>query len=1176
MMNSSRPAHLAGLDDLQMDATLADSNCVVTAGAGAGKTTVLAARYVHLVVEEHIPVHAILALTFTRKAAAEMHERIYRQLSMHHSDWAAEQLEDFQNARITTLDAFCAEIVRSASQDFGYSPEFAVDPDQCADFASVLAQRYVRRNKNESGIAEMLRSFGWEKVVAGIFSALGKSSVTPLSLRRAVFAPMKSSLLEFAGKTAEILLHEIESLSHKILDISGSIHDPKKDCASACAAARAFSRYMEARSTAKTGSILKSSGNEPLHSILSEFSLLGLRAYGKGDWEQEVKAAAREARDRADTLLALVIWHDYFPVHASLLEHLDSFAAELAEAKRLADVMDFKDLGQCAVDILSRREEIRALWKESVARIMIDEFQDNNRLQKDLLFLLAERSGISRPGIPAASDLDERKLFFVGDEKQSIYRFRGADVSVFMHLSRELADAATSGSPQKRSARTLASNYRSTDRLIEFYNDFFPEVLTANPEFPDDDFSARYAPMSPSRGNPAADTGNAPAFASHIEYRVLDPTLQDSASGDGQELLEADDALAFRIAEFIKESCGRLMTRNSPGEAEETRPAGWSDFAVLLRTMTNQHRLERFFRLFGIPYEAGSPKGLFRESPAQDIFHILSYLFDPTDARAFAAVLRSPLCRISDEGYLELLSSGQISFAVDEYPEEIPARLKADDLARLSRAKLFFERLGKLAMGAPISHIVDFTWREAGLESALASSPASRPFLEHFDHIHHLAANLEENNGRLADFIAMLAPLVSGENDAMEIENTPRTHAGGVKILTIHKSKGLQFPVVIIPWTEYAGASGGESQPWERLDAGIAFDMKPWETAGGKSENVLYSIAKKREDAKDEAEGRRLLYVACTRAEDHIFFFGKIPGKSESRFRSFRSHIEAYSSRNESLPGEEKFLMKIRLAPVHSTELRSIHSLRCMQENPGIPLSASAEPKAPGELQNEPPSRHFRLTVTEINSMTEKAGTEQEDDSTGREDAALPTGAPGIPADNFGLLCHDAVEKAAKSRSMKGYAAPAALVSSLDPSVAEEALAQAVLIAERFLAGEFMKSLPGNCRMETEKAFIMKFDGCIIDGRIDLLVETDEEIIVLDFKTDRRTDREAYRVQMDLYRRAVRGFASDKKLRCGLYWLTRGEIFWDPPPVEDSVMRELIAAAAGRSMERNEIAESNF
>jgi ATP-dependent helicase/nuclease subunit A len=1149
-MKSGLPSHLEHLDDHQLKAALAESNCVVTAGAGAGKTTVLAARYVHHVIEERIPVRAILALTFTRKAAAEMHERIYKELSKQESEWAALQREDFRNARITTLDAFCSEIVTRSSREFGYSPDFSVDQERCADFSRVIAERYVRRHRNDAGIAEMLRTFGWEKVTSGVFASMGEHLVTPCSLRAPAFAPMKSSLQEFARRTAHTMLHEIAGLSQGILATCASIPEPRRDCAAAETAAQAVSGYMAGTDFPGARDILQHISRQPLQMLLHRLSFLGLKAYGRDESEQAVKEAAKIARDKAAALLDLGKWYEYFPVHASVLDHLDRFAEELSETKRLADVMDFKDLGRCAVDILSRRKDIRSYWKNSITRIMIDEFQDDNRLQKDLLFLLAEQDSVSGPGIPAAENLDRNKLFFVGDEKQSIYRFRGADVSVFMHLSRELS-AASSGRPEDCRSHTLAYNYRSTGRLIEFFNDFFPEVLSANPDFPDDDFSALYSPMSGKEASEGKELSAPPTVPSKIEYRILDPAARISVSEEVHPALEPDDALAFRIAGFIRESCGRIAVRDQSGRKGAARPAGWGDFAVLLRTTTNQHRLERYFRLFGIPYEAGSPKGLFRESPANDIFNILSYLFDPSDARAFAAVLRSPLCGISDGGFLTLLGAGLCSFDSDKFPPGIAESLGNEDLAGLSEADRFFGRLSGMARGSTISHIVDFIWREAGLESAIAAKKSAHPFLEHFDHLHHLATKTEENGGGIADFINRLAPLVSGESDAIEIENTPKNQTGGVKILTIHKSKGLQFPIVIIPWVENQGSSGGDSPPWEMLDEGIAFDMKPWETAGAKSENVLYSLAKKREDAKDDAEGRRLLYVACTRAEDHLVFFGKIPGRNETRFRSFRSHLEAYCSRKERAPGSPNIMDRVEIPPVGTEEMRALYAGQYEEAAGPSTAVIPGTPQAPAESV---PGARVTLTVTEINAQSEHAAGEW-DPGRGKSQET-PTDAPDsdIPADIFGQLCHDAVEKAILSGTTAGYSAPVSLLSSMDSDIAEKALRHAVRFAERFLSDDFMKSLPAKRRMETEKAFLMKIGRFIIEGRIDLLVETDEELVMLDFKTDRVMDANAYRVQMDLYRRAVAGFSPGKTMRCGFYWLRYGKFSWDPAPLEDRML----------------------
>ncbi len=190
------PGYLARLDGPQRAASAAEGSCVVTAGAGAGKTTVLASRYLHLVMGKRIPVRSILALTFTKKASAEMYERIYEALAAQAGPtspededqaWAREQLGDFQSAHITTLDSFCAEIARQAARDYGYSPEFTVDAEASDDLAASIARRYVLRNRDAEGLNAVLRSFAFDAVAARHFGVGGARRVTPQALSEGLF-----------------------------------------------------------------------------------------------------------------------------------------------------------------------------------------------------------------------------------------------------------------------------------------------------------------------------------------------------------------------------------------------------------------------------------------------------------------------------------------------------------------------------------------------------------------------------------------------------------------------------------------------------------------------------------------------------------------------------------------------------------------------------------------------------------------------------------------------------------------------------------------------------------------------------------------------------------------------------------------------------------------------------
>ena len=1162
--------YLDKLDEKQRAASTLRRNGVVTAGAGAGKTTVLASRYIHLVVEKKIPVRSILALTFTRKAAAEMYERIYKALASIATPQAAEQLADFQNARITTIDSFCAEIVRQSARDFGYSPEFVIDDEKAADLAKGIAYRFVARNRGKAGVKEALLSFPFDAVASLLFGELGARLVTPLALSEPYFSPMMERLKAFAAESSAGTMRQLLDASGRIVGLAADALAPKADCAEAIACSRAL--IGAGAKPGDDGFVLRDFAGD-----FASFAKLAMRSYGRNETEQAIKELAKDAKEKAVTLLEFVDYETMFPAHCELLKRLDEYASEVAEAKRLADLMDFKDLGACAVDILKRRKDIRAFWKSGVESIMIDEFQDNNELQKHLLYLLAEKKGLESEGIPPPDALEDGKLFFVGDEKQSIYRFRGADVAVFKRLSRELSASGAGGGVD---SLALSANYRSSGSLIDFFNDFFAFVMKEGDEggpAAGKDFQAAYSTMS--AGSPSSQKAG---FDSPVRYYLVesgeewaaetdeeaeDFAAEPVAGGSGQETLNADDSLAFEVAQFIKNSRGAMDLRAGSDEATGkpvSRKAGYSDFAVLLRTTTNQHRLEKYFRLLDIPFDSETPRGLFRESPANDIYNILRLAEDRDDKAAYAAVLRSPLCRVSDEAFLGLMTSDEGPFKAAE-----GTQCSEYDRLVLGRAGAFLESLRSLARYAPVSDIVEYVWNQGGLRLDILSRPESMPFIEHFDFIFHIAAQIDGLRGTLADFIARLRPYMEGEAEKYEIDNVPRETVSGVKLLTIHKSKGLQFPVVILPWAENSGSTKRSQPLWHMLREGLTVDIKPFDKPGAKAGNIFFKLAKNAENEMNEAEIKRLLYVACTRAEDHLVFFGKRPRRGGPGATSFMRFLEGYLERQKSGETGEASRLEKTVLP-----LRGLDDVRRWYKDRPKPLAEDflkAYARARVQRRDYPrrnlgatelnsKSREFRIAYRVPDAVTAEFAEAAPAAGVGNEIADLPP----IPPDKFGDICHEAVEYAIANSSASGYTPSDKLGKGLDPKSLAESADLSTIMADRFLTGAFWRSLPPSAHRGVEKSFVLRLGEYLVEGRMDLFIETEKEVLVVDFKSDIVRVPRLYEVQLELYRRAASGIAPGKTLKVGLYWLRSGALCWLAKGLPDEYLGELASYAAGR------------
>lgn len=1122
---------MAELDRWQKEAVTAEGNCVVTAGAGAGKTTVLAERYLYLVLSQQIPVTDILVLTFTKKAAAEMYERIYQKLAQSEDTHARSQLAIFAQAKIMTLDSFCSSIVRKAASDYGYSPEFSIDDVSAAEIAEKTAFQFVMTNRDKPAIDTFLQSHQMEAVVKDFFASIGTALVTPVHLAKQEFSPMESSMRNFI---IDYTKHEIEamrSLCDSIKTAGSDITTSHADCKEAIFTARQF--------PSETADVI-TDNLQLLDAFVEKARQLGMRGYGKDPVEISIKESAKELRKYAQDFAQLKDLIASLPFYAEMLHYLDEFAQQLAEKKRLADIMDFKDLGQCAVDLLMRRIDIRQELKTSFQKIMIDEFQDNNEIQKSLLFLLAEKQSLALDRIPTASEIENNKLFFVGDEKQSIYRFRGADVSVFKRLSRELTQNKDNHdeSPLGKSL-VLQANYRSSASLITFFNQFFSSIMASDPEQESKDFYAHYEPMSV--GNELHQNLPFPSLLKFYELaqksitEAGDETTsdEDSVTRDDEiieslpdsEYLTADESEALAVAKFIQKNHGVLDIAERDGTI---RKASYSDFAILLRKTSPQHLIERYLRHLAIPFRLDQPRDLFKESIALDLYNIFLLLAEPANQAAFAAVLRSPLCRISDAGFAWILSKAH---GFQEIPETI--QLSEYDSRMVARGTAFFNKLADIARDSSLTRILDYVWNYSGLRLDFLSRPESRIFMEHYDFIFSLAASIEAKHGTLSDFIDELEGYIDDAGKKFEPGDIPRESESGVRIMTIHKAKGLEFPIVIVPFVQHQ--SGGiKTRIWGKTKFGIALGLKNPENPESKTTNLLMTLAQEQEKEEAHAEVIRLLYVACTRAENHLIFFGRTPSKQAPD--SFYHYLISYFDQT----GKDSFEI------VPRSEIRTSRIQTIKPDTEAFLKTYLAAHQTEKTEKLAASSREKRYTVSELSRITPvKPFSEKLQFSviSGNLQPILP--AKSIQADIFGTLCHEILSFGVSRNGLLAAFLPSpALREALPAAQYQKAIEYGTHLAQAFFATDFWKNEYPEASIESEKPFLLKSGDCVIEGRMDLVIETNQEVTILDFKTGQEEKSQAYAIQLAIYCSAMRKITHGKIIKAGIYWLESGSFSW--------------------------------
>lgn len=1016
-------------------------NTVVSAGAGAGKTAVLSWRFLRLVMECSIKPEQILTLTFTKKAASEMRQRIYRRLLEARESLPSDTFESFSRATISTLDSFCAQIVRSDCITYGLPRDIAVlSEEDLEDMSQRIALRFLEDPKNlkEKKViasifmpSDLMERFFF--LIAGNVSLAGDYNAERIT----------GTFIEHAGKIYEERMRGIGVLLDSLgqLNLKGSF----------------LKQYQIIRDCYENRSFTEN----------DYFRLSGV----KDEEIKEIVGLLKPLMGKGSGLVMLQNLVQRAASEVSLLQRsVEKYSFLLNSEKRSQGCLTFRDMSDLAVRILRDNLQLRNVFKKKFRQIMVDEFQDNNMSQRDLVFLLAEKEdGGSAGRIPGIDELDGSKLFFVGDEKQSIYRFRGADVSVFRRLQQEVS----------RNGKTLelSTNYRSQEKLIGHFNQVFEKVLEDNGR----EFEARFSPIK--AGRKPDNTSSRIIFGVYDRDQIEDDDLKDG-------VLEA---------EAIGDYCNRILNTDE-FLVDGQRPKA-SDIAIIFGTSSNQMNIEKALKKRGIEYQIAETRSLMLDAVASDFYSLINCLLYPEDRRSYIALLKSPFCGLSERS-IEAVISGE-------------GEVLEIDRDRYEAFCDFFGSIKEVAFSLPISELLERIYIEGGYKAYLSQSGDRRSFVEHYDYLYCYAVQHDAEGRSLSDYARFLRDRL-GESVKLPEANVLHPRQSGVQVMTVHKSKGLEFKVVI-----YAGIGSKGSNDKATYVFSYGGDLVASEDLG------IQKILEQDSKDRDEAEARRLMYVAMTRAKDHLIVTGSHKGGSMSDV--FEWYLNAIggdlSSFTCSMPG---------------VEMEDLSGTRKYVGKASEPIDVSSEEEDFVEFK----SRATRVGVTALEEH------ERENDGSIRGVCLPIFEADGIIGqsdlnDRFGTLCHEALELLMKKGNM----------DDLKCSFVESEKANAMLLEQ---AKAFARSFVGSTFYETyvkgrEIKSELRFFTCsrelgdvAIEGVMDLLVLGDKYNLMVDYKTDRFKVPEIHKRQIVTYVKIAQQLY--KKPCYGvLYYLRDGSLgdFWD-------------------------------
>ena len=517
----------------------------------------------------------------------------------------------------------------------------------------------------------------------------------------------------------------------------------------------------------------------------------------------------------------------------ALLVELRGFVLSYAEERQREGQLEFHDLLVLARDLLRHHPSVRRALRAQFSHLLIDEFQDTDPIQIELAVLLACGETESAPSDWREAEVEEGRLFFVGDPKQSIYRFRRADITLYRRVQEKFSDRTI----------YLTQNFRSCPSVIDWVNAVFGSLVGEG----DPEGQAPYVALDCSR---EAD-GESPTV--RLVGEPSDENVPVIRRREAQEI-----AAVIRQAKAERWS---VTGQNKQG-AREVRPTRYADIAILLPTRTSLPALERALDEAGIPCRVESQDLLYNTQEVRDLLTILRSIDDPTDEVALVAALRTPAFACADDDLLRYSQAG----GRWDYRQQPPATLGTDH--PVVSAMVALNEFHKQRWWRPLNEVVEAAIRERRLfELAFAHGRPRERWQRLRFVLDQSRAFAEAGGATLRQFVEW-AELQAEEGMRVVETVVPEADDDAVRILTVHASKGLEFPIVILAGLN-STSRGGRPGPrvlWGsdgRPEVQLGSENARFQTPGFEQLTAV-------EQRLDEYEKVRLLYVAATRARDHL------------------------------------------------------------------------------------------------------------------------------------------------------------------------------------------------------------------------------------------------------------------------------------------------------------------
>ena len=1162
-------------------------NALVSAAAGSGKTAVLVERVLQMLLDPEAPVllDRLLIVTFTNAAAAQMKEKIRDRLQQAaeqapDNPFIQEQMDRMAQASITTIHAFCLQIIRDyitripeLDPGFRVGEQTEMELLRSDVLSRVLEDCYLRSEvdpeaerdflafveacggtRQDTGLEELLlKVYGFAESMPDPEAWLHRAveNYSPGSCEDITGTPWYPIIQEELIRTAEDALGSYEQAEGLLENAS----DPEK-----AEKTRRILRNLEDQVTA----LLEGAETDTVEAFSLGLSQISFPRMAYPSQEPQEKERIRNYTDGAKDMLRekAGLWgrlwspearqrleEQVYPVLRGLEMVLRQFHGAYQKAKAEQNILEFSDFEHFALRILREGPEgettaaARAI-REQFDWICIDEYQDSNPIQERILTAIARTDARGEP----------QNIFMVGDVKQSIYRFRHAEPGLFM----EKYDAY--GKKEGTSRYLLTRNFRSRPEILRAVNAIFSALMSReNGEL---DYSEEQQ-LNPGREFPPRPSEEPP-----VVLNLLKAGRDRSAE------------VCFRAeADWIARDIERLLKSRLPiwdEEAQGYRPVQESDIVILLRSVAGRSdTLKRRLEQSLIPCYAESDVNFFDTPEIRLILQLLQILDNPRQDIPLAGVLYSPIFGFTGEELARL----RLLNREEEFYKAVEAGRQCEDPKLRKKVQAFFDRLQNWRRLAADSTIHDLLWQiyqESGYYLYASAMPGGEQRRANLDLL--LEKSIEFEKGIYSGLFQFLRYVDKLERSQKQTDEAKTVGEGekAVRIMSIHKSKGLEFPVVYL-----AGLGSGFNR--KDLDAPLllhrtlglgAYAMEPGEYLRYTTLPREALRIKLRQEMT--AEEMRILYVALTRAREYLILTGTVAREEdeESPVESLRltgeGRLPAFAVRNAG-SWLEWLEPIIRERQDCGAEYREF-AVTPPEEDEEEPLSPGAA-EAGGESAGMDPDQAFgwqysyqaetrmgvRFSVSEVKKYGEESREEEEQTIPlirGEKEGALRGTAM------HAFLANADFGRMQNSEDLQRQIAEMQKRGLLAPEDSERLDRTALL---RFGASALCSRMQQACALKREQPFIMSFtlgemeELCpgwltesaagrdtrlMIQGIIDCFFEEQGEIVLVDYKTDRNLgekERRQYGRQLRLYQAALERTTGKRVKEKLLYWTRTGE-----------------------------------